>query len=58
MPPLEEILGKKQVGIAFDNMIVKPYQLDTIPGIYPAISRYCTYNMYCTKLKGIFIFFN
>ena len=46
MPPLEEMLGKKQVGIAFDNMIVKPHQLDTIPGIYPAISRYCTYNMY------------
>ena len=46
MPPLEEMLGKKQVGIAFDNMIVKPYQLDTIPGIYPAISRYCTHNIY------------
>ena len=46
MPPLEEMLGKKQVGIAFDNMIVKPHQLDTIPGIYPAISRYCTYIMY------------
>ena len=56
MPPLEEMLGKKQVGIAFDNMIVKPHQLDTIPGIYPAISRYCTFNMYCTKLTRIYKF--
>ena len=57
MPPLEEMLGKKQVGIAFDNMIVKPHQLDTIPGIYPAISRYCPYNVYCTKVIRIYNFF-
>ena len=39
MPPLDEFSGRKQVGIAFDNMVVKPHQLKTIPGIYPAISR-------------------
>jgi len=40
MPPLDELMGRKRVGIAFDNMVVKPHQLNTIPGIYPAISRW------------------
>ena len=40
MPPLEELSGRKKVGIAFDNMVIKPHLLNTIPGIYPAISRF------------------
>ena len=40
MPPLEELSGRKRVGIAFDNMVVKSHQLNTIPGIYPAIPRF------------------
>jgi len=40
MPPLDELSGRKRVGIAFDNMVVKPHLLNTIPGIYPAITRW------------------
>ena len=39
MPPLEELRGRRRLGIAFDNMVVTPALLQYIPSIYPAISR-------------------
>lgn len=40
MPPLAEIEGKRNVGIAFDNLVVTPELLNLIPSLYPAISRW------------------
>jgi len=40
MPTLEEIKGKPNVGIAFDNMVVRPDNLKMIPSIYPALARF------------------
>lgn len=43
MPALEEIEGQEvegaAVGIAFDNMVVRPDSLHTISSIYPALKR-------------------
>ena len=40
MPTLNEIEGKPSVGIAFDNMVVKPDNMEMIPSIYPALTRF------------------
>ena len=40
MPTLDEIRGKPNVGIAFDNMVVRPDNMKMIPGIYPALTRF------------------
>jgi len=39
MPTLEEIRGKANVGIAFDNMVITPNNMKMIPSIYPALTR-------------------
>ncbi|XP_023347836.1 zinc phosphodiesterase ELAC protein 2-like [Eurytemora carolleeae] len=39
IPLLDEIQGKENVGIAFDNMVVNPVSMRTIPGLYPALKR-------------------
>jgi len=40
MPPLSEIEGNQNVGIAFDNMVVSPDTMNLIPGMYPALVRF------------------
>ena len=40
MPTLDEIRGKPNVGIAFDNMVVRPDNMKMIPSIYPALARF------------------
>ena len=40
MPSLDEIQGKPNVGIAFDNMVVRPDNMKMIPSIYPALARF------------------
>ena len=40
MPPLEEVLGRQGVGVAFDNMEVTPSRLRSIPALYPALQRW------------------
>jgi len=39
IPCLDEIQGKPNVGIAFDNMVVNPDTMKMIPALYPAITR-------------------
>ena len=40
MPTLTEIRGKPNVGIAFDNMVVRPDNMKIIPSLYPALVRF------------------
>eukprot|EP00092_Neocalanus_flemingeri_P001499 GFUD01001600.1.p1 GENE.GFUD01001600.1~~GFUD01001600.1.p1 ORF type:complete len:865 (+),score=362.31 GFUD01001600.1:341-2935(+) len=40
MPTLGEIAGKANVGIAFDNMVVRPDNMKMIPSMYPALVRF------------------
>jgi hypothetical protein len=36
---LEEIEGQENVGIAFDNMVIRPDNLPVISTMYPALKR-------------------
>ena len=40
MPAFDEIENKSNVGVAFDNMVVRRKNMHYIPSIYPALSRY------------------
>jgi hypothetical protein len=40
LPCLEEIEGEERVGIAFDNMVVRPDNLHAIRNMYPALKRW------------------
>jgi hypothetical protein len=40
LPCLEEIEGEERVGIAFDNMVVRPDNLHAISNMYPALKRW------------------
>jgi ribonuclease Z len=40
LPALAELAGRSRVGVAFDNMAVRPSQLAAIPALYPALSRW------------------
>jgi hypothetical protein len=40
LPCLEEIEGEERVGIAFDNMVVRPDNLNAISNMYPALKRW------------------
>merc|ERR1719483_1987360 len=40
MPPLHEMEGKPNMGIAFDNMVVRPDTMEMIPSLYPTLARF------------------
>lgn len=44
MPSMEEIQGKPNVGIAFDNMVVRPNNVHLIPSIYAPLARFFSNN--------------
>jgi hypothetical protein len=46
LPCLEEIEGEERVGIAFDNMVVRPDNLHAISNMYPALKRWAVGSTY------------
>jgi hypothetical protein len=45
IPALEEIEEVEGVGIAFDNMVVRPDNLHNISSMYPVLKRYFLINL-------------